>query len=455
MTTARYAGAGWYGASLPLTNMHDARTLLDPATEAKRRLARRGLDLDLGQVEELLVARNSAIGQADAARAEAKRLASSVQAAARRGEDTTELADRARALKDDIAAAERQAAEAGERLNELLMGIPNLPSDAAPDGLTEDDAVEVRRSGPPTEFDFTPRDHVELGEAMGIFDFARATKLSGPRFSVSRGVGAVLERALAQFFLDLHTRRHGYTEYSVPHLVTRETMTATGQLPKFEDDLFKTSVGSRELYLIPTAEVPLTNLHAGEILPADALPLALTAHTPCYRSEAGSYGKDTRGILRLHQFSKVELVRVCRAADSSAQLELMLRHAETCLVELGLAYRVIALAAGDLGFSAQFTYDIEVWLPSQHRYREISSCSDCGTFQARRANMRVRGDGTGRSDGKREFAATLNGSGLPIGRTMAAVLEQGQQADGSVLLPEALVPYTGFALLKADGTATT
>ena len=432
--------------------MHDARTLLDPATEAKRRLARRGLDFDLGQVEELLAARNSAIGLADAARAEAKRMASAVQAAAKRGEDTSQLVRRARALKDEIATAEGRATEAGDELHELLLGIPNLPSDAAPDGMSEADAVEVRRSGPPPTSDFTPRDHVELGEAMGIFDFARATKLAGPRFSVSRGVGAVLERALAQFFLDLHTRRHGYTEYSVPHLVTRETMTGTGQLPKFEQDLFKTSVGSRDLYLIPTAEVPLTNLHADEILPADALPLAFTAHTPCYRSEAGSYGRDTRGILRLHQFSKVELVRVCRAADSAAELEVMLRHAEACLTELGLAYRVIALAAGDLGFSAQFTYDIEVWLPSQDRYREVSSCSDCGTFQARRANIRVRGvDAAGR----REFAATLNGSGLPIGRTMAAVLEQGQQADGSVLLPEALVPYTGFAVLKADGTATT
>lgn len=433
--------------------MHDARTLLDPATEAKRRLARRGLDIDLGQVEELLAARNSAIGQADAARAEAKRLAASVQAAGRRGEDTTELAAAARALKDGIAAAEQRATEAGDTLHELLLTIPNLPSDAAPDGATEDDAVQIRRSGPPPAFDFTPRDHVELGEAMGIFDFPRATKLSGPRFSISRGAGAALERALAQFFLDLHTRRHGYTEYSVPHLVTRATMTGTGQLPKFAEDLFATSVGTRELFLVPTAEVPLTNLHADEILPADALPLAFTAHTPCYRSEAGSYGRDTRGILRLHQFSKVELVRVCRAADSAAQLETMLGHAEACLAELGLAYRVIALAAGDLGFSAQFTYDIEVWLPSQDRYREISSCSDCGTFQARRANIRVRASDKAGS-GRREFAATLNGSGLPIGRTLAAILEQGQQADGSVVLPAALLPYTGFARLTADGKIT-
>jgi seryl-tRNA synthetase len=430
--------------------MHDARALLDPATEAKRRLARRGLDLDLGEVEELLAARNTAIGQGDAARAEAKRTAAAVQAAAKRGEDTTDLVAAARVLKDAVAAAEQRATEAGQRLRELLLTIPNLPADTAPDGMTEDDAVEVRRSGPVPEFDFTPRDHVELGEAMGIFDFARATKLAGPRFSIASGVGAAIERATAQFFLDLHIRQHGYTEYSLPHLVTRDTMTGTGQLPKFEQDLFATGVGSRELFLIPTAEVPLTNLYAGEILPADALPLALTAHTPCYRSEAGSYGRDTRGILRLHQFSKVELVRICRAADSAAELEVMLGHAQRCLDELGLAYRVIALAAGDLGFAAQFTYDVEVWLPSQQRYREISSCSDCGTFQARRANIRVR-----TAAGKREFVATLNGSGLPIGRTMAALLEQGQQADGSVRIPEALAPYLDFSLIKPDGSTVT
>ena len=256
-----------------------------------------------------------------------------------------------------------------------------------------------------------------------------------------------LERALATFFLDLHTRRHDYTEYSLPNLVTRETMTGTGQLPKFEEDLFKTSVGSRDLFLIPTAEVPLTNLHAGEIIDQAALPLAFTAYTPCYRSEAGSYGKDTRGILRLHQFTKVEMVRICAADQSQAELEKMIGHAEACLKELGLAYRVIMLAAGDMGFAAQVTYDLEVWLPSQQRYREISSCSDCGTFQARRANIRARG-----TDGTRSFIATMNGSGMPIGRTMAAILESYQQQDGSVSMPDALVPYLGFKALGPDGT---
>src|SRR5206468_2186623 len=253
-------------------------------------------------------------------------------------------------------------------------------------------------------------------------DFARATKLSGPRFAVLKGIGAQLERAIAQYFLDLHTGRHGYTEFSLPALVSRQTMTGTGQLPKFEEDLFKTGVADRELFLVPTAEVPLTNLHADEILPAEDLPYAYTAWTPCYRSEAGSYGRDTRGILRLHQFSKVELVRICAPQHSADELELMVSHAERCLTELNLAHRVIKLAAGDTGFSAQLTYDIEVWLPSQDRYREISSCSDCGQFQARRAGIRVRD-----KDNNRVPAATLNGSGLPIGRTMAAILEQYQQ----------------------------
>jgi seryl-tRNA synthetase len=373
-------------------------------------------------------------------------VAASVGAAARVGGDVEELKERARRLKDQVREVEDDAGRLDEELRRILLTIPNLPSDAVPDG-GEDDAVEVRRWGTPPSFGFEARDHDTLAEAMGILDLARATKLSGPRFSVARGAGAALERGLAALFLDLHTRRHGYTEYSVPHLVTAGTMTGTGQLPKFEEDLFRTAVGGRDLYLIPTAEVPLINLHAEEILDPASLPLAATAWTPCYRSEAGSYGRDTRGIIRLHQFAKVEMVRICQAADSDAQLELMLGHAEACLRELGLAYRVIALAAGDLGFSAQRTYDIEVWLPGQARYREISSCSDCGTFQARRANIRTR-----TPDGRREFVATLNGSGLPIGRTMAAVLEQGQQADGSVLLPAALARFTGFARIAADGT---
>lgn len=325
--------------------------------------------------------------------------------------------------------------------------MPNLPEDRAPDGDSDEFAVEVRRVGTPPAFDFTPLDHVALGERLGILDFAGASKLAGSRFAVLKSAGVALERGLAQLFLALHTTRHGYTEYSVPALVNRQTMTGTGQLPKFEADLFKTGVGDRELFLIPTAEVPLTNLVADEVLPLESLPLAMTAWTPCFRSEAGSYGRDTRGLIRLHQFSKVEMVRICDPVQSGAELEKMVAHAEACLKELGLAYRVVALPAGDIGFSAQFTYDLEVWLPGQQQYREISSCSDTGTFQARRAGIRTKS-----RDGARGFAATLNGSGLPIGRTLVAVLEQYQQADGSVRLPEALVPFVGFSVIQPDGT---
>ena len=429
--------------------MHDPRVLLDPATDAVRRLARRGYQLDLDKLGSLLSGRNSAIGEVESARAESKRIAQEVQATAKRGEDTGELVERGRALKAQIAAGEHRQQQLDDELRALLLEIPNLPEDRCPDGDSEDSAAEIRRWGDLPVFDFEPADHAAIGERLGIFDFARATKLSGPRFAVLKGAGAQLERAIAQLFLDLHTGRHGYTEFSLPALVSRATMTGTGQLPKFEEDLFKTGIADRELFLIPTAEVPLTNLHAGETLAAEDLPLAYTSWTPCFRSEAGSYGRDTRGLIRVHQFSKVELVRVCDPARSGDELEIMLGHAETCLQELGLAYRVVALAAGDISFAAQFTYDVEVWLPSQQRYREISSCSDCSTFQARRAGIRLA-----TRDGQRGYVATLNGSGLPIGRTLVAILEQGQQADGSVQLPDALVPYLGFRIIHADGSTS-
>ncbi|GAA4918798.1 seryl-tRNA synthetase [Actinomycetospora succinea] len=430
--------------------MHDARLLLELGDEAVRRLARRGYSLDLAGLEAMSSRRSAAIGAVDELRAESKRAAGEVGKAAKSGSPSDEvdaLKEKARELKDRIRGAEEEVDAAEAALRELLLTIPNLPSDDAPDGDSEDDAVEVRRVGEPPVLGFAPRDHVEIGEAMGILDLGRAAKLSGARFSVTRGPGAVLERALASFFLALHTGRHGYTEFSVPYLVTAPTMTGTGQLPKFEEDLFRTGTGERDLYLIPTAEVPLTAMHADEILETESLPRAYTSWTPCFRSEAGSYGRDTRGILRLHQFSKVELVRVCASDDSRDELEVMLAHAEACLQELGLAYRVIRLAAGDMGFNAQLTYDIEVWLPSQDTYREISSCSDCGTFQARRSGIRSKD-----AQGKRGQVATLNGSGLPIGRTMAAVLEQCQEEDGSVTIPEALVPFTGFRRLLPDGT---
>jgi seryl-tRNA synthetase len=420
--------------------MHDPRVLLDPTTDAVRRLARRGFALDVTSLEKLLAARNAAIHRGDDARAESKRTATAVRSAS--PDERPALVERARELKGVVAETEAEARELDAQLQDLLVNIPNLPADDIPDGSSEDDARLVRTWGDPPAFDFTPLDHVDLGEKLGILDLPRATKLAGPRFAVLRGRGAKLERALARYFLDL-AEEHGYTEFSVPTLVNRETMTGTGQLPKFEADLFKTGVADRELFLIPTAEVPLTNLHARETLAVDDLPLAYTAHTPCFRSEAGSYGRDTRGLIRMHEFSKVELVRIVEASASRQELELLLGHAEAVLQALGLAYRVILLAAGDLGFSAQVTYDLEVWLPGQQKYREIASASDFGTFQARRAGIRTRA-----ADGSRGFAGTLNSSGMPIGRTLVAILEQGQQADGSVRIPEVLVPYTGFDVLE-------
>lgn len=418
--------------------MHDPRVLLDPATDAVRRLARKGYSLDAAGLEKLLSGRNAAIQRGDGARAESRRVAQSVKGAT--AADRPALVEHARELKATVAAAEDETKALDTELQDLLLGIPNLPADELPDGTSDTDAELVRTWGERPEI-VEPLDHVELGERLGILDLARATKLSGPRFAVLRGRGAKLERALARYFLDL-ADEHGYTEFSVPSLVNRATMTGTGQLPKFADDLFATSVGDRELFLIPTAEVPLTNLHAQETLPLESLPLAYTAHTPCFRSEAGSYGRDTRGLVRMHEFSKVELVRVVDAEQSRQELDLLVGHAEAVLRGLGLAYRVVKLAAGDTSFSARMTFDLEVWLPGQQAYREIASASDFGTFQARRAGIRTKA-----KDGRRGFAATLNSSGLPIGRTLVAVLEQGQQPDGSVRLPDALVPYAGFDVL--------
>ncbi len=416
--------------------MHDPRVLLDPATDAARKLARRGFTLDTAYLEKVLSGRNAAIGRGDDARAESKRLSAEVKTAS--AEDRPALVQQSRDLKTTVSEADAERDRLDAELTEYLLGIPNLPADEIPDGASEADAEVVRTWGEPVPIEGA-RDHVTVGENVGILDLARATKLSGPRFAVLTGKGPRLERALSRFFLDLATERHGYTEFSVPTLVNREAVTGTGQLPKFEQDLFKTGVADRDLYLIPTAEVPLTNLHARETLAAEDLPLAYTAHTPCFRSEAGSYGKDTRGLIRLHEFSKVELVRVVRPETSRDELELLVGHAETVLQELGLAYRVVKLAAGDTGFSAEKTYDIEVWLPGQGQYREIASASDFGQFQARRAGIRTKA-----KDGTRGFAATLNSSGMPIGRTLVAILEQGQQPDGSVTIPEVLVPYCGF-----------
>ena len=331
---------------------------------------------------------------------------------------------------------ERDRAEA--RMSELLSTLPNIPHESVPVGKDESANVEIRRWGAQPEFDFQPKDHVDLGTALGILDLERATKIAGARFAILNGAGARLERALIDFMLDLHAREHGYQETLPPFIVNRDALFGTGQLPKFEEDLFKLE-DERGFYLIPTAEVPVTNYYREEILDASQLPMKLVAYTPCFRSEAGSYGKDTRGLIRQHQFEKVELVKFALPENSYDELESLTRDAETILQRLGIHYRVVALSTGDLGFSNAKTYDIEVWLPSQNAFREISSCSNYEAFQARRANIRFRRAG----GAKPEFVHTLNGSGLAVGRTWIAVLENYQQADGSVVIPEVLRGYMG------------
>jgi seryl-tRNA synthetase len=360
---------------------------------------------------------------------------------ARRGkakEDASELKAEMKGVAERIKQGEARLDEVKARVERFLMLVPNLPDASVPVGKDAADNRELRKVGQPRAFDFEPKGHAELGPALGILDFERAARLSGARFAVYWGAGARLERALAQFMLDLHVSR-GYTEVIPPYLVTAETLTGTGQLPKFEGDLFRTSAGDRDLYLIPTAEVPLTNLHKDEMLEAAGLPKHYVAFTPCFRSEAGSYGKDVRGLVRQHQFHKVELVKLATPETSMDELERMTADAEEVLKRLGLAYRVVVLSTGDMGFSAAKTYDIEVWLPGQQAYREISSCSNCTDFQARRAGLRYRPE----PGAKPRFLHTLNGSGLAVGRTLVAVLENYQQADGSVVVPEVLRPYMG------------
>ena len=342
-------------------------------------------------------------------------------------------------IAEELKVLENELQQVEGELDALLLTIPNVPDPSVPAGTDAEANVEVRRVGEPRRFAFTPKAHWELGPELGILDFERAARISGARFAVLWDAGARLERALVQFMLDLHTKERGYREVLPPYLVTAETLTGTGQLPKFESDLFKTRAGDRDLYLIPTAEVPVTNLHRGEILEAAELPKKYAAFTPCFRSEAGSYGKDVRGLFRQHQFHKVELVKLTTPETSMAELEGMVSDAEEVLKRLSLPYRVVVLSTGDMGFASAKTYDIEVWLPGQNAYREISSCSNCTDFQARRAHLRYRPE----PKGKPRFVHTLNGSGLAVGRTLIAILENHQEADGSVSIPELLRPYAG------------
>ncbi|MBX6322315.1 MAG: serine--tRNA ligase [Rhodospirillaceae bacterium] len=416
--------------------MLDLRWIRDHPDELDRGLARRGLPPAADAVLDLDGRRRQAqtrLQELQARRNERSRL---IGVAKSKGEDAAPLMTEVAALKDEMQAVEAEEQAAAAALDRVLEGLPNLLAEDVPDGPDAGANVELRRVGEPPRFDFAPRQHFEIGEQLGLMDFAAAAKISGARFVVLRGQLARLERALAAFMLDLHTREFGYREIAPPLLVRDNAVFGTGQLPKFAQDLFRTTDG---YWLIPTAEVPLTNLVADEILDETILPLRLTAHTPCFRSEAGAAGKDTRGMIRQHQFSKVELVSITRPEDSSAEHERMLGCAEAVLQRLGLPYRVVVLCSGDTGFSARKTYDIEVWLPGQQAYREISSCSNCGDFQARRMKARCRRPG---EKGTR-FVHTLNGSGLAVGRTMIALLENCQRRDGTVLLPEALRPYMG------------
>ena len=420
--------------------MLDPALFRDPASDVEARLGQRGADLG-GLVRELRrldAARREIIPVLEEARRAKKELGTRIGRAKRDGQAVDELLVAGQRHTTTIAAREAGLEDVEQARHAILMTLPNLAHESVPVGAQAADNVEVRRHGDPPVFDFEAQAHWDLGPALGIIDFERGVKLAGARFSVLMGAGARLARALINLMLELHTGEHGYVEVEPPFLANAASLIGTGQLPKFEEDLFK--IGNEwNLYLIPTAEVPLANLHRGEILDDRVLPLQYTAYTPCFRSEAGSYGADVRGLIRQHQFDKVELVAYTRPAESYEMLEVLVGHAETVLQRLGLPYRTVVLCTGDMGFAAAKTYDIEVWLPGQQKYREISSCSNTEAFQARRANIKYRPDGTG----KAVHVHTLNGSGLAVGRTLIAILENYQQADGSIVVPKALRPYMG------------
>src|SRR6266404_3438653 len=390
--------------------------------------------------------RRQAITAAETLQARRNRASEEIARLKKSGQDASAQIQETKELREQIQESEKKAAEQEARLREILTSLPNLPHASVPVGNSAEDNVEARRWGTPPQFDFKPKPHWELGEELGVLDLERAAKLSGARFAVYWALGARLERALANFMLDLHTREHGYTEVLPPYLVNSESMYGTGQLPKFAQDLFRVPHGEKDLWLIPTAEVPVTNLYRDEVLEQARLPISLCAFTACFRSEAGSYGRDVRGIIRQHQFQKVELVKFTRPEQSYQEHEKLTDDAETILRKLGLPYRTVVLSTGDLGFGSAKTYDIEVWLPGLNEFKEISSCSNFEAFQARRAGIRFKG-----AKGKSEFVHTLNGSGLAIGRTWVAIVENYQRADGSVDVPEALKPYLNAELIGKDG----
>jgi len=421
--------------------MLDLNFVRDNLPRVEEMLRQRGADpaAVLKDFREVDTQRRHAITEAETMKAQRNRASEDISKLKKTGQDASAAIAETKDLREQIQAREKVAADLDARLREILSGIPNMPHESVAVGHSAEENVEVRRWGSPPKFDFAPKAHWDLGAELGVLDLERAVKVTGARFAVYWDLGAKLERALANFMLDLHTREHGYTEVLPPYLVNSESMYGTGQLPKFADDLFRVPHGEKDLWLIPTAEVPVTNLYRDEVLDAARLPISLAAYTPCFRSEAGSYGKDVRGIIRQHQFQKVELVKFSRPENSYEEHEKLTRNAETVLQKLGLHYRTVALCTGDIGPSSAKTYDIEVWLPGQQLFREISSCSNFETYQARRANIRYRPEGKN----KTEFVHTLNGSGLAVGRTWVAIVENYQQKDGSVVIPEALREYVG------------
>ncbi len=424
--------------------MHDINIFRKNLDEVVRQLARRGFHLDAERFRELDSRRRATLTEVEKLRAFRKRESTEISKLRRTGEDTTERQQNVRQIGERITVLESEVREADEQLRELLSTIPNLPHASVPRGATEDDNVEVSRWGTPPEFAFEPKAHWDLGPALGILDLERAAKIAHARFAVYWGIGARLERALINFMLDVHTREHGYTEVLPPFLANSDSLFGTGQLPKFAEDLFR--IEGDDLWLIPTAEVPVTNLFRKEVLPADRLPIKLCAYTPCFRSEAGSHGRDVRGIIRQHQFQKVELVKFSLPENSYDELETLTADAEDILRRLELPYRKVTLSTGDLGFSSAKTYDLEVWLPGQNAYKEISSCSNFEAFQARRASIRMK-----RGKEKPTFIHTLNGSGLAIGRTWVAIVENYQQADGTIVVPKVLAPYLNAEKITPRG----
>jgi seryl-tRNA synthetase len=414
--------------------MHDLNFFRNHLESIRERLAKRGYTLDVETFEQLDRRRRQCVTEGEQLKADRNRASAEIAKLRKSGVDTAEQQRHVRSLGERISAIDEQVNKLEVEFRDFLSGIPNLPQDGVPIGSDERDNVEIRRWGMPREFDFQPKAHWDLGPELGILDLERAAKIAGARFAVYRGLGARLERALINFMLDLHTREHGYEELLPPFLINSASLYGTGQLPKFGEDLFKCE--QEDLYLAPTAEVPVTNLFRDETLDGDTLPISLCAYSPCFRREAGSYGRDVRGIIRQHQFQKVELVKFTRPDQSNDQHEKLTHDAENVLQRLGLPYRTVVLCTGDTSFSSAKTYDIEVWLPGLNAYKEISSCSNFEAFQARRAQIRMK-----TSKGKAEFVHTLNGSGLAVGRTWVAILENYQQADGSVLVPPALQPY--------------